>query len=311
MVGSPTYVGTVDDVAALVSVAHEYGVPVIVDAAWGAHLGWHPDLPESPLALGADVMVTSTHKSLPAHTQTAILFAQGDLVDRDRIAAAFDGTQTTSPAASLIASIDFSRALLQERGHDLIGSALAAVGHARHVLRSTVPGLSLPVGRGMDPLKLVIGTASVGVDGRDVLDDLRCAGVDVESASRDMLIPQVTLVDDHDSLSELVGPLGASLARRAGAPRAEPAAHVWNVPAEVVCTPRDAAYAPVVTVPWSEAVGRVCAETVAPYPPGVPVLAPGERVTSAAQEALNQAQASGVPIAFAADPTLTTLRVLA
>lgn len=309
MVGSPNYVGGVEDVAALAAVAHSHGAALIVDAAWGAHFGWHPDLPTHPLALGADVMITSTHKTLPAHTQTALLMARGDYVDLERLNRTFDGTQTTSPAASLVASIDFARALLQERGEELIGSALLATQHARGTLRS-IPGLEVLTGRGFDPLKLVILTAGAGIDGRLVQADLRAEGVDLETANRDMLIPQVTMVDDADTVSDLLGPLMRSLLAHAGEPRQAQPVRLWNVEADVVMTPQEASYSDVEIVAWSECEGRICAETVAPYPPGVPVLAPGERVTRPAREALRAAQEAGVPIAFAADASLATLRVL-
>ena len=126
-------------------------------------------------------------------------------------------------------------------------------------------------------------------------------------ADRDLLIPMVTLADPDDAVAALTGALAAASSDRRAAPRPIAAHAAWVVSAEQAMTPREAFFAPREEVPWDLAPGRICAEVVAPYPPGVPVLAPGERITQPALDALRAAKAEGARIAYAADPTLATV----
>ena len=129
-VGDPSYVGTVGDIAGLADVAHGHGVPLVVDAAWAAHFGFHPDLPQHALALGADVMVTSAHKALPAWSQAALVLARTERVDRARLDAGVEATATTSPAGAILASTDAARALLAHHGRELLATAMTATAAA-------------------------------------------------------------------------------------------------------------------------------------------------------------------------------------
>ena len=162
--GDPSYVGTIGDLAGHAAVAHEAGVPLIVDAAWAAHLGFHPDLPPHALAAGADAMVTSAHKALPAYTQAALVMARTERLDPARLERAFDATHTTSPAGSIMASTDAARALLARDGKDLCARLLRGVTAARHRLRQ-VPGLDVLDGPGVEPTKLVVLLAGTGAHG--------------------------------------------------------------------------------------------------------------------------------------------------
>jgi arginine decarboxylase len=309
-VGDPSYVGTVGDVAGLADVAHDHGVPLVVDAAWAAHFGFHPDLPPHPLQAGADVMVTSAHKALPAWSQAALVLARTERVDAARLDAGVEATATTSPAGALLASIDAARALLERDGEALLGEAMAATRAARDRLRA-VQGLAVLDGPHVDPLKLTLVLSGTGADGNRVEQDLLGAGLTVESADRDVLVAVVSLADTGATLTALTDALVAAVERHRGEPRRVVAPAAYRVEPDLVMPPRQAFFAPVEAVPIDLAVGRVCAELVAPYPPGIPVLAPGERVTAAALEALDHARRSGVRIAYAADPALATLRVTA
>ena len=155
LVGDPSYVGTVGDVAALADTAHAHGVPLIADAAWAAHFGFHPDLPRHPLQLGADAMVISAHKTLPAWSQAAVVFVRGDRIDPARLDAGVEATHTTSPAGAILASIDAARALLERDGESLLAQSLSAVHVARDRL-ADVAGLVVLDGPSVDPLKLTL-----------------------------------------------------------------------------------------------------------------------------------------------------------
>ncbi len=308
--GDPTYVGTISDLAGHAAVAHAAGVPLVVDAAWAAHLGFHPDLPPHAIAAGADAMVTSAHKALPAYTQGALVLASTSRLDPARLDRAFEATHTTSPTGSIMASIDAARALLAGHGEQLCGRLLRAVAAARSRLRE-VPGVQVLDGPGLEPTKLVVLLAGTGAHGHAVEADIIAAGMPVEMADRDTVVPIPTIADDEQQLLTFTEVLIASIERHRGTPRRPEAAAAWTVQPQVVLPPRDAFFAPDETVPAARAVGRISAELVAPYPPGVPVLAPGELITSDAIEALRVIAADGGRIAYAADPTLATFRVVA
>lgn len=307
-VGDPSYVGTVGDVAGLADAAHEHDVPLVVDAAWAAHFGFHPDLPHHALQLGADAMITSAHKTLPAWSQAAIILARTERIDPARLEAGVEATATTSPAGAILASTDAARALLERDGEELLGAATAATGEARNRLRA-VPGLTVLGGPRVDPLKLTMVLSASGADGNAVEQDLLAAGLPIESADRDVLVAVVSLADTPTTLTALVDALVASVERQRGPARAVAGPAAYGVEPLAVVPPRRAFFATAETVPIARAVGRTSAELVAPYPPGIPVLAPGERVTEETLQALDHARSAGIRIAYAADPTLATLRV--
>jgi lysine decarboxylase len=281
-----------------------------VDAAWAAHLGFHPDLPPHAIAAGADAMVTSAHKALPACTQGALVLARTGRLDAARLDRAFEATHTTSPTGLIMASIDAARALLARDGKDQSARLLRGVTAAKDRLRQ-VPGLGVLDGPGVEPTKLVVLLAGTGAHGKDVEADLIAAGMPVEMADRDTVVPIVGIADDEDQLAAFADTFAAAVERHRGAPRHPAATAAWTVVPETVIAPREAFFAPNETVPAGGAVGRVSAELIAPYPPGVPVLAPGELITSDALDALREVQADGGRIAYAADPTLATLQVVA
>jgi arginine decarboxylase len=307
-VGDPSYVGTVGDLAGLADVAHAHGVPLVVDAAWAAHFGFHPDLPQHALQLGADVMVISAHKTLPARSQAALVLARTERVDAARLDAGVEATATTSPAGAILASIDAARALLQRDGVALLDGAILATRGARAKLRA-VDGLVLLEGPHVDPLKLTLVLSGTGADGNAVEHDLLASGLPVESADRDILVAVVSLADTSDTLATLASAIAESVERHRGSPRPVLRPAAYQIEPVTTVPPRQAFFAPTETVRLDQAVGRTSAELVAPYPPGIPVLAPGERITDQALTALSQARLAGVRIAYAADPTLHTVRV--
>ncbi len=307
--GDPSYVGTTGNLAGHADAAHEAGVPLLVDAAWAAHLGFHPDLPPHALAAGADAMVTSAHKALPAYTQAAIVLARTERLDGARLHRAFEATHTTSPAGAIMASTDAARALLARDGERLCGRLLRGVAAARKRLRE-VPGVAVLDGPGVEPAKLVTLLAGTGANGNKVEADLIAVGMMVEMADRDTIVAIPTIADDEDRIARFTERLIETIEAHRGPPRHPAAAIAWTVWPETVMSPRDAFFSPNETVPATAAIGRVSAELIAPYPPGVPVLAPGELITAETIEALREVKADGGRIAYAADPSLATFQVI-
>jgi lysine decarboxylase len=186
-VTDPSYVGTVGRVGALADVAHAHGIPLVVDAAWAAHFGWHPDLPPHALAQGADALVTSAHKTLPEWSQAALVLAQTERIDPARLGAAFEATHTTSPAGAILASTDAAVALLERDGAALLGRLIDLVARARRTL-AAVEGVIVLAGPHVDPVRLVVLLTGTGADGVDVERGLIATGLPVEMADRDTVV---------------------------------------------------------------------------------------------------------------------------
>jgi lysine decarboxylase len=313
VVTEPSYQGTIGDVAGVVRAGHEHGVPVVVDQAWGAHLGMADGMPPHALELGADALVTSAHKMLPAYSQAALVAVQGARLDLDRVDRAMGALETTSPTSSVLASIDAARAFLASgTGRGAIGRTADLVAGARERLGGL--GLLAPgaetYGEGrVDPLKLFVHLAAAGRDGLAIEDALLERGIPVEMADRDALVAQVGLLDDEVTIGRLLDGIEAAVAGPPGPAREVVRGAGASIPPQRM-TPRAAYFAGYDVVPLDDAVGRVSAELVAPYPPGVPLLVPGEEVTAGTIGALHAAVTAGTRIAYAADPGLATLHVV-
>ena len=318
MLVEPSYVGGVSDVAAHAELAHAHGIPLTVDAAWGAHLGFHPKLPPNAIAAGADVLVTSIHKHVTGFTQSSMVLAQGQRIDLERLEAAFEGLHTTSPSGSIFASIYSTRDLLAERGEELLDQAIRLADEARQRFRQ-VPGLGV-VGQEIadrspgllmqDPTKIVLTLAGTGADGQQVADLLEENGLRLEFADRDTFCPVITLADTPDTVDFMVTEIIRGIEGHRGPPREVVPITAWTLEPDTAMSPRDAFFADHERVPAAEAVGRIAAETAAPYPPGVPALAPGERIHAATLATLQAEAASGTRIAYCGDPSLQTVLVV-
>jgi len=241
--------------------------------------------------------------------EAALVLANTERIDPARLERAFEATHTTSPAGAILASIDAARALLERDGEQLIGHLLRRVAGAKRAL-SSLDGVDVLDGPDVDPTKLVVLLAGTGASGHDIEADLLEHQMPLEMSDRDTVIPILTIADDDAAVDELTTALAKAVERHRGSPRKPVIAAAWSVEPETVMAPRDAFFADHVTVTSAEAVGRVSAEIVAPYPPGVPVLAPGERITGATLDSLVRARDEGARIAYATDPTLATFQVV-
>ncbi len=305
----PSFVGVLSDVGEIARIAHAAGVPLVVDQAWGAHLGFHPGLPPHALAAGSDAFVTSAHKTLAGFTQSAYLFARDGFLDLGRLDEAFELLHTTSPSGALLASLDRARMIMATRGEELLAETLRLAAYARGRL-AEVDGLVVVASD--DPTKLALALPGTGADGLEVEADLFAQGIRFELANRDTLVPLLTIGDTASGVERLCDALVASLERRRDEPRPPGAASaVWDVTTEAAMTPREAFFSARETVSAEDADGRVAAEMVAPYPPGIPAIAPGEVVSRALVDALREAASGGTRLSYCADPLLGSLQVVA
>ena len=311
----PGYLGTISDLAPLIKRAHESAIPAIVDAAWGGHFGFHTDLPKHVMQLGADALITSVHKALPGYSASALLLARTNLLSADRLEQSFETTHTTSPAGAPLASIDAVRALLQTRGPELLGELLTNIAEFKAAVQSS---FDLPIflnardflaGR-FDPAKIVLRANQLGASGVEIENLLIGQGIRVEMADRDTLVFLATLADTKDDFQKLAKVLIAILKSVASTPRPSATALSWSVIPQVAISMREAYFADTELVSAANAIGRTSADLIAPYPPGVAVIAPGEVLTEQIVSGLITSQKAGVRIAYATDPTLANFRVV-
>lgn len=311
----PGYMGTISDLSALVNSAHAHSIPVIVDAAWGGHFGFSSAVPQHSLQLGADALITSVHKALPGYSASALLLAQGTLLNLDRIEQSFETTHTTSPAGAPLASIDGVRALLQTRGDELISQLVSHVANFKTKVQSH---FDIPIilnegdfapGR-FDPAKLVLRTNQLGASGVEIEKRLQAQLIRVEMADNDTIVFLATLSDsaaEFDVLAEVLVPILKSVQ---SAPRPTATSLSWSVMPSLAISMRAAYFASTQMVSAKDAQGQISADLIAPYPPGVAVVAPGEILTPTILDGLAATKAAGVRIAYATDPTLSTYRVV-
>ena len=311
----PGYLGTLSDLHALIRTAHSHAIPVIVDAAWGGHFGFSPLVPDHALAMGADALITSTHKALPGYSASALLVVQGRYLDLDRIEQSFETTHTTSPAGAPLASIDGCRALLQLRGEELIQELVVNIEEFKQEIQSH---FDIPIflnasdfapGR-FDPTKIVLRTNQIGASGVEIEKALQAQMIRVEMADNDTVVFLATLVDSKEDFDLLALTLVPILLDQQSTARASATSLSWSISPTVAISMRQAFFAQTEMLAAEVAIGRISADLIAPYPPGVAVVAPGEVLTQAIIKGLSAAQAAGVRIAYATDPTLMTYRVI-
>ncbi len=317
---SPTYYGMAADIASLAAVAHEASVALVVDQAWGPHFGFHRDLPRTALQQGADAMLTSTHKIAGSLTQSAMLHVSADgRVDAAAVGRVLRLLRSTSPSSLLLASLDGARRQLVMHGEQLLHETLEAIAAARAKLER-VRGIRLVdgslVGRygiaGYDPLRIVIDVRGTGATGYEMADALRRDyDVHVELPAQSTVVFVVGLGEPIESLRRLAGDIEEIVGRiaRPGG-RAGLVSPAKVLAAEIVCSPREAFLGDAELVPVAEAIGRISCESIASYPPGVPQLLPGERVSAEIVEHLATLAAGGARLHGASDPLFRTIHVL-
>lgn len=321
LVVSPTPYGSCADLRGIAEVCHRRSRPLIVDEAWGAHLPFHADLPTWAMDAGADVCVTSIHKMGSGLEQGSVFHLGGDLVDPDVLRSRADLLGTTSPSALVYAALDGWRRQMVLHGHELLSHALELAAKVRTDVEG-IDGLHVNdradfagdgLGYDVDPLPLVIDVSGLDTTGYLAADWLReHRHIAVHLADHRRINAQLTHADDTATAGVLINAL-EDFASHAGDLPPAPRVAVPS-PAELRMEqsrlPRDAYFGPVEDVPVDEAAGRVAAEMVTPYPPGIPAVLPGERLTEPVLRYLSSGVAAGMQLPDATDPRLRTVRVV-
>jgi arginine decarboxylase len=318
---SPTYYGMAADIAALADVAHAAGVPLVVDQSWGPHFGFNEELPPTALSQGADAMLTSTHKIAGSLTQSAMLHISGSgRVDVGAVGRTLRLLRSTSPSSLLMASLDSARRQLALHGEQLLWETLRAIEVAREKLE-TIDGIALVdaslIGKmgvaGYDPLRIVLDVRGTGRTGYEIADALRRSyDVHVELPMQATVVFIVGLGESAANLRRLAGDVDEVVKRLkepgATAPIVPPAASLGY---EVAIPPREAFLGEAEQVAVDDAVGRISCESIASYPPGVPALLPGERISAETVAYLRKLAGTGARLHGASDPDFRTINVLA
>jgi len=318
---SPTYYGMAADVAGLAEAAHAAGAALVVDQAWGPHFGFHPGVPPSAVALGADAVLTSTHKIVGSLTQSAMLHvAKGGRVDPERLGRAVRLVRSTSPSALLLGSLDAARRQLAVHGEAMLERTLHAAALAVDAI-DAVPGVRVigdeavgaPGVAARDPMRVVIDVRGTGCTGYEVAAALVAAyDVKVELAAHAVIVLVLGLDQPVVALERFAHDFEVIVRRIARPGQPEPSVHAPAAPAgPAAVSPRDAFLGEAEQVPVPDAVGRISCEAIAGYPPGIPALLPGDRITAEVVDYLRELVEAGARLHGASDPGFATVYVLA
>ncbi|AEF92944.1 Arginine decarboxylase [Desulfotomaculum nigrificans CO-1-SRB] len=313
----PTYYGVAGDIAAVAEVCHSRGIPLLVDEAHGAHLKFHPDLPPDALSCGADAVAQSTHKLGGSLTQSSLLHLKSNLINDDRLADALRMVQSTSPSYLLMASLDVARRQLARQGRELLDKAVSLARWCRQEL-ARISGVRVldqqylggSGAKYLDVTRLTVSLLEAGISGYRAAELLaQKYGVMVEMADYAGIVAIISIGTTRKDVERLVKAVKSIVTAETGSPL--PLQPALNLPEPVVrLSPREAWFKEGKPVPLKQSLGKISAETVAVYPPGIPVLCPGEEITGPVLEYLAAVQQGGFHIQGPQDGTLSRIRVL-
>ena len=325
---SPTYYGVAADLAAIERIVHAAGKPLLVDEAWGPHFHFHPDLPLSATAAGADLSINSTHKMLSAFSQCAMLHQKGERVRLDRLKAVLKMFLSTSPNLPMVASLDVARKQMATEGEALLSGAIELASQMRRRLNE-IEGIycfgeemrGRPGIFDVDPTKITVTVRGLGYTGYEASEILRRRyNIQVELADLFNVVALITIgtraeaaerfvnafeeMERVDRKLDMFAPSGILEQRLKRGNFAIPPVPPMRM------RPREAFLADTEFVKFRESAGRICAETLTPYPPGIPVIAPGEEITPASIDYLRLELKAGVRIQGPYDDELRVIRVV-
>ncbi|MBQ2041628.1 MAG: aminotransferase class I/II-fold pyridoxal phosphate-dependent enzyme [Firmicutes bacterium] len=317
MVVSPTYYGVISDIEGLAEVCHRHGAVLMVDEAHGAHCYFSDRLPKGGIQAGADMCVQSIHKVTGSFTQSSMLHVNSRLVDRAFLEANLHLVQSTSPSYLLMTSLDMARHDMAMRGAEMVDEAFELAHDARaeiNMIRGLrCAGKEIEGHAGiykLDETRLTISAAEIGITGFALKKMLfEEYNVDVELADYRNALAIVTFANRREDLDRLVASLTDIAATyKDGKPL--PKASPLPPQPEYVLSPREAYFGETKPIWWEDAVGHISGEMIAPYPPGIPVIYPGERMSQEVWDFLEEVRLRKGHLHGPADPDLNTLQII-
>jgi arginine decarboxylase len=317
MILHPTYQGVCSDLAAIAQITHKYDIPLLVDEAHGAHFAFHPDLPPSAMSIGADLTVQSAHKVLSAMTQASMLHLQGNRICDRRISKALQLVQSTSPSYLLLASLDAARQQMATEGKELMNKTIKLALEARKEL-ATISNLSVfepktQVGcHHFDLTRLTVNVSQLGITGFET-DEILHEQLKVTCElpllhHLSFIISLGNTAKDINLLVQAFKKLSQLTINNQPLTTNNLQSTIYNLQSTI--SPRDAYFASTENIPLQEACDRICGELICPYPPGIPLLMPGEIITQEAVEYLQQVLVAGGTITGCNDPSLQTVQII-
>lgn len=299
IITSPTYEGFTSDVETIANIAHAHGAIVIVDEAHGAHFNFHSAFPKTALEQGADMVIHSVHKTLPALTQSSLLHVQGKLVDRDRLKQMLAMVQTSSPSYLLMSSIDLCKSQLSQDKFDSFVDKLNCFRETVDKMKALkLLGRELE-GKGsiveIDISKLIVFAQTLNLTGSQ-LDTmlLKHYKLQMEMCGLSHIVGITTIADTEEGFERLAKAL-LKIDKTLEYYEPTNKFFIYNQP-EVALTPREAIFKPKCDIKLAQSVGKISAELVIPYPPGIPIVAPGEVITENIIDAINQFKKNNISI---------------
>lgn len=316
LVNNPTYYGICSDLRSIVKLAHQHGMLCLADEAHGTHLYFGENLPISAMAAGADMAAVSMHKSGGSLTQSSVLLT-GPAMNEGYVRQIINLTQTTSGSYLLLSSLDISRRNLALRGKEAFAGVVEMAEYARREInniggyyaysRELINGDSI---YDFDVTKLAVNTLDIGLAGIEVYDLLRDEyDIQIEFGDLGNLLAYLSIGDRQRDIERLVGAL-SEVRRRFGKKDKANLMKQEYIDPQVAVSPQDAFYADKESLPLRETEGRVCSEFVMCYPPGIPILAPGERITGPILDYIEYAKEKGCSMTGPEDPDILRLNVL-
>lgn len=314
-VNNPTYYGICSDLRAICQLAHRYGMKVLADEAHGTHFYFGKNLPVSAMAAGADMASVSMHKSGGSLTQSSFLLV-GENINKDAVRQIINLSQTTSASYLLLSSLDISRKRLALEGEAIFEKVCAMAQYARDEI-NLIDGFYAYAGElknndtvfDFDSTKLAVNTLGIGLAGIEVYDILRDEyDIQIEFGDIGNILAYISVGDSYKDIERLVGALSET-ARRYRRDKGGMMSHEYINP-HVVMSPQKAFYAQSEAVPLAQSGGRISGEFVMSYPPGIPVLAPGELITQEIVEYIEYARDKGCFLTGTEDSNVEIIRVL-
>ena len=316
LVNNPTYYGICSDLRSIVKLAHQHGMLCLADEAHGTHLYFGENLPISAMAAGADMAAVSMHKSGGSLTQSSVLLT-GPAMNEGYVRQIINLTQTTSGSYLLLSSLDISRRNLALRGKEAFAGVVEMAEYARREInniggyyaysRELINGDSI---YDFDVTKLAVNTLDIGLAGIEVYDLLRDEyDIQIEFGDLGNLLAYLSIGDRQRDIERLVGAL-SEVRRRFGKKDKANLMKQEYIDPQVAVSPQYAFYADKESLPLRETEGRVCSEFVMCYPPGIPILAPGERITGPILDYIEYAKEKGCSMTGPEDPDILRLNVL-
>lgn len=315
---NPTYFGISADLKRIVEIAHSHNVPVLVDEAHGVHIHFHEGLPLSAMQAGADLAATSVHKLGGSLTQSSILNMKGNLVSPKRVQSILSMLTTTSTSYLLLASLDVARKRLATEGKELIDKTIALaqsmrkqINEIEHLYCVGEEILEAEAAYGYDPTKLIISVKDLGLSGFDVELWLREKyNIEVEMSDLYNILCIITPGDTEKEADILITALNELSAERHEHPESLNAQVLLPDIPVLALSPRDAFYAETELIPFDESEGRIIAEFIMVYPPGIPIFIPGEIITKENLLYIKTNMDAGLPVQGPEDYDFKYVRVI-